>query len=85
VSADFYALFEFRAIPARDIKSGDLIANHATVTRVVHGPKTEKQFPDKWLRPEKGETTYKCGPGFGSKGRSDRYVVVGRRQWDATA
>lgn len=81
-AARFYSWFTFHAIEAKDMKSGDLVANTGTCTRVIIGPKTAKQIPDEWLRPIAGEVVYKCGSGFSCKGQANRIVIVGRRKWD---
>jgi hypothetical protein len=80
-AAEFYQRFTFAPIEARHIKVGDLVANQGTVTKVAKGPKTEKQVKDEWFRPAAGEVSYRCGPGFASKGAANRIVIIGRREW----
>ena len=82
-SSDTARPLSFREIPAREAKVGDLLANQATITSVVMGPKTAKAYADKWLRPGRGETTIRCGDSFGWKLKNARLIVVGRREWQS--
>lgn len=63
-------------VEARDVVVGDLYANGATVTEVVHGPRRTgpKDFDDV----KRGQILLRCGESFATKGKSSRGVVVGR-------
>lgn len=71
----FYARFDFFPCRMDEIRSGDLLANHGTVTRVIKG---KRKHHDEWLNVERGQVLVKCGKSFSVKSTADHIQIIGR-------
>lgn len=67
--------YEFLPTLRANVREGDLVANHATVTRVIHGP---FETNDWWGPLRRNETFIQCGSSVSMKGKSDSLLIIGR-------
>lgn len=70
--------YEFIAVPAGDVREGDLYANGATITRIERGP--VKARPG-WVAVPKSKVRVHCGDSFAhTLNARDGVLVVGRKK-----
>lgn len=63
-------------LPADQVRTGDVYANHGTVTAVHHGPTLPELG---WDTLAADEVRIECGPSYATTGPAGRIVIVGRR------